>query len=493
MYHKSTIFFFLLLSTFSFGQNFKLIHPNRDYYFDPLDLSNQISLAGISIDSTTASVSDSIFYSYKCMNKHGVYPSFGCYDIQDTGFIGEKFLVRNTSETVFFNDEEDSILFKPQAALNSTWRMMDLDSGKFIQAKVNSIDTLFHFGFYDSLKVITLQTYNSANMAIPHLFNNYQFHISKQFGFIKTSSLLRFPKDSMSYHLKGITNPDYGVKNITLHDIFNFNVNDTMQYFEQSQAIGNYWARKWTQKNMLSKYESANHDTLVYDIERFEFSNTIINMVSYTNYIHDTTKTFYLVSDDFQFNKRPNEYSGNFNWGGSFDESYPAADDTSYNFRNKKRFDGYSTYDSLNHCLIDLGGWCSTPHTSFAEGLGYIGTAYTAGFCSREKMTYFHKGTETWGTPFNWSVILATNDLSQTIPLIVKPNPFESEINIEFLTSSSDKINIFISNSLGQMVFEKTFNATSQISIPTEKFANGLYFLSLFSACKVYRQKLVKY
>jgi hypothetical protein len=234
---------------------------------------------------------------------------------------------------------------------------------------------------------------------------------------------------------------------------------------------------------------------LVYDIERIEFRKDISHQgVITTFYTHDTTKTYYIQSKDSIFNKRPNEYAGNYFSSGAYDESNLIVNDTSYNFRNKKYFDGYSSFNSIDNCLGNFGGICYAPYTLFAEGLGNIAIDFDGGlFCQSEKMTYFHKGTETWGTPFSWSVILGTNEFPQKFPLIIKPNPFESEIKIEFFTVSNDDISVILSNSLGQSVYEKTFRPTSLISIPTEKFANGLYILSLFSSSKVYQQKLVKF
>ena len=73
------------------------------------------------------------------------------------------------------------------------------------------------------------------------------------------------------------------------------------------------------------------------------------------------------------------------------------------------------------------------------------------------------------------------------------PNPSDGYLNLLFTsTNTSDKINITISNTLGQQIYEKSFTGSKTVSIKLQQEA-GIYFISTSISGKTQTSKLILY
>jgi hypothetical protein len=73
--------------------------------------------------------------------------------------------------------------------------------------------------------------------------------------------------------------------------------------------------------------------------------------------------------------------------------------------------------------------------------------------------------------------------------LIFYPNPASSQINIHSI--SAEKCLVKIENSLGQIVFEKNYNAQVNDHINLENLSNGVYLISLSGEKTEHIKKLI--
>ncbi len=71
--------------------------------------------------------------------------------------------------------------------------------------------------------------------------------------------------------------------------------------------------------------------------------------------------------------------------------------------------------------------------------------------------------------------------LQRDIELKVFPNPTQSTVSIEFPFYMEEKIFVDISNSLGEIVFQNSYQQNEKVEIDLSTFPNGIYFIK--SAC----------
>jgi hypothetical protein len=81
------------------------------------------------------------------------------------------------------------------------------------------------------------------------------------------------------------------------------------------------------------------------------------------------------------------------------------------------------------------------------------------------------------------------------ISLKVYPNPSDGDITVQFATSSTADLNITISNTLGQKVYESNtisgFTGVFDQQMHINYLSSGVYFLKVLLGKKTYVEKLV--
>lgn len=75
----------------------------------------------------------------------------------------------------------------------------------------------------------------------------------------------------------------------------------------------------------------------------------------------------------------------------------------------------------------------------------------------------------------------------------IYPNPAQDNIHLSFEESSKSAVQIEIVDGLGQIVFSQTYPTSDLISIDTQNFAKGIYFLSVDQNQNKQTQKIVLY
>src|SRR5205823_3353767 len=102
--------------------------------------------------------------------------------------------------------------------------------------------------------------------------------------------------------------------------------------------------------------------------------------------------------------------------------------------------------------LCEIIGRCIYIDYQWADGLGQVyaddedqGPMY----CQHDHLVYYKKGTETWGTPLNWSQIRGVSNLEK-IKIKIFPNPFRDELTINSLPVGMKEITV--SDQVGKVV-----------------------------------------
>lgn len=112
-------------------------------------------------------------------------------------------------------------------------------------------------------------------------------------------------------------------------------------------------------------------------------------------------------------------------------------------------------------------------------------TVFRASFYPTDFMGFKDKTLSTGNTIENSNIIssscnltLASNDNEMINDIVIYPNPANRELFITLSDANTSKVNLEILNSLGQNVFQQSYN-TNEIIVPTNIFAEGLYFIKV--------------
>ena len=81
---------------------------------------------------------------------------------------------------------------------------------------------------------------------------------------------------------------------------------------------------------------------------------------------------------------------------------------------------------------------------------------------------------------------------SNELEMIIAPNPFNDNITLTFDNAISDVIIVRITNSHGQIVYNRTYSPTQKIDLNLSKLTQGLYVARVSSNGKQSTLKLIK-
>jgi len=125
-------------------------------------------------------------------------------------------------------------------------------------------------------------------------------------------------------------------------------------------------------------------------------------------------------------------------------------------------------------------------------------------FASPVRVTYNpYNNNEIWVSSFgNGMMVGITSAVTTNLTeikiknngLTVYPNPTNGVFNIELMNTNSDKINLNITNILGETVYqtqETNINSVFTKQVNLQNLAAGTYFIQLISADKIYTDKII--
>jgi hypothetical protein len=95
-----------------------------------------------------------------------------------------------------------------------------------------------------------------------------------------------------------------------------------------------------------------------------------------------------------------------------------------------------------------------------------------------------------------FSPIAANCNLNSGFNLVsILPNPADDEMNVLFTIDSNDKVYLYITDMLGQQLFEKNIKpdiGLNKIELDVRDFAAGIYFVKLSNGTKTFMKKIIK-
>ncbi|MDP5082008.1 MAG: T9SS type A sorting domain-containing protein [Winogradskyella sp.] len=92
--------------------------------------------------------------------------------------------------------------------------------------------------------------------------------------------------------------------------------------------------------------------------------------------------------------------------------------------------------------------------------------------------------------PVDASVL--TSDLDNELKAAIYPNPFTTEINVQFGEVISDVLQVTMFDVLGRLVYEKEFSPNELITIYLDQFSSGHYMLRIQMRSQLLTAKLIR-
>lgn len=324
---------------------------------------------------------------------------------------------------------------------------------------------------------------DNLGQPISHLMSNRVIKISKQHGIITPCRFNNFPDDTTQFKLSGRTL-------LTQRDIFNFNVGDFFQWDgTQRSGVANF-VHTYEQTQVFSKDSSADSIKYVIDYTYYRITHILPN--TYYLYGHDTDTIVYAFNQPSTLDLIPNKFYS-LGLGNSYGVDEQLSDSAYYHDRSMKQESKYYVYDAFQNCIsegiFDCGFW----DYFYAEGLGIVRIFdYTQfPFCYDYQMVYYNKGSETWGTPLNWSLILSANEIGKN-DFKIFPNPFNDVLNIEFPDFKNDPSKIEITDVNGRLVKSLDSEEQQDLKIFTGDMKPGFYLLKIELGNNSFHYKLLK-
>jgi hypothetical protein len=449
------------------AQDFQTVNSGRIPWF--VDAVGNVNC--IRIDSVE-SQPDSVFYPFATIQQIGndcVTPDLGSW-------AGRKIIHRKDGDDIFINNNSDSIFLKTNASLDQSWNAFNLPNSARVIATVSRLDTLSFLGLIDSAKTIGFKVYDKTGNILDHKLNNMSVILSKNFGIVRTFNFALFPEFEpnfyygeglQEYNLGGISNANAGIGNLTWFEVHDFQSGDEFHI--------NYESSNWdlpgrgnaeSRKTILRYLERTDFpDSIVYRAERIQSSKNTVDTNTRFEFIHDTIRS--VIKPKPEFDKLPGEILHSeydisnltMNYDGWLSKTEPSVY-TSY----------HQAFDSCwSNCCSDGCFWADT----YIKGLGGPYYSCTNAFSmggTENKLVYYKKGNETWGTPL---VITAIEEDCTTENIEIYPNPVK---DVVFITVQNPDLPLVFEliNIEGSIVSTVEISSVS-FAFNIEKYKSGMY------------------
>ncbi len=417
-------------------------------------------------------VGDTIFNAFRAIRDTAAE----CMDTTKGSIFGKKIYAAQDGIFYFFNKVNDTVYIRTKAQLNDTWKLVNISTTTFLEAKVISVGSDSVISVIDEVKKVEITAKRNDGSVLSSPWNGKYFKMSKKYGLSETFDMVNIPYDTTKYILVGKLKPVIGIQDFGWKDVYNFSIGDQFHFSGYLNSVTSGQNTTWKEiQTVFSKTTyGSNNDSVLYRIDRCK--STLTQPGNNHVYIHDTLNVKYrfaIMANDSTIWR----YSDQFvrqNINASQYDRYMKT----YNNRVTKRV-ADDKYRFINNCFtIPFGGGSLT--LGYTEGLGlseYF--SYDSESNEYNKLVYFKKGSESWGVPVGYECTpyLSTNELPQLITPQVRlvPNPMKTstEIMIEGV-SNTDGLQFTLFNAVGKKVYQSAVTS-NPMTLQKHDLPSGLY------------------
>ncbi len=473
---KRLFFIFLLISNFSFAQNWSLFPVNDTLCYQKKSsnyISNTIIVNPDLINPAKFNISKSIYLCDTCTSVNNEE----IYSLQ-SDFLFNHYSVESNQKIILFNNISDTAVLYLNKPLGYSWNF----KGN-ITAIITSVRTANIFNTIDSIKTILLS-------------NGDSLKVSKNFG------LFLFKHSALGYLiLVGDHTKKLGLNVIEYDKYQKVGVNDYL-YFENYTFEGGWGFPCSLTESKLFKIKSIDYvpwGIVFYGSSYYTYSgysNCQSGFYSTGNIINRNDQ---LYLDSLVFNPLPNSLINYSLLNVLFDTSqynvltYDKIGNTirinaipNYNNPLLKKFNMYNIGpNKFTHNKADyFDAWIETalPYFSFKF--------WDFEYEKRNYLSGYTINGQKFGT-IDTNLILGVNSL-KTLTASIYPQPNNGEFNIALNEAViTGNVSITILDLNGRVVFAKEFDEKNLLKVEANMLQNGVYILKINLGDSESYQKLI--
>jgi hypothetical protein len=491
----SAIFIIVLLNSgvkITQAQNYEAVKTDASYYF--ID-SASLEIIVARIDSVASSGSETNYWAMRQIRE----TDYSCFIPSGASWLGD--IVTEKPNGVFqftlypFSPPDSSDIFtiQSQKPIGGSWHFYNYHTiNHFIEASVTQINETYFLGITDSVKTISLQRKDSSGQNIEDPINTQHILLSKNYGLIRLPKFDEFNTNLKFLDLCGKTNPVTGTANLTFEEIFDFQPGDEFHLVYDDTPYA-FWYPKETGfviQHILERTNSSNSDTISYKVSECKTASFTEGMGQYTitNSL-DTVIVHYIKSDYPAFVFDPKEPQMSTGMELELTESHSGLSSTNvleqsgvlWKLTNatwplwsdeSQQCWHYAIIDNFENSAYFYKGLGGPYHYH----MGIITTNYN-------KLVFYKKGSETWGTALNCDSLLHVRlgEYPQNKTITIYPNPTNSRITVSVPAGVHFPCKFELFNPAGWKSAEFTLNQQTE-SFNLSALIPGLYFSRLTTA-----------
>ncbi len=326
-----------------------------------------------------------------------------------------------------------------------------------------------------------------------------QLYLTKSYGFWEGPSLdsyLNGRNARRQLTLTALPERRLGTAVVGARAIYDYQPGDVFQRVTRVSR-GALCTQTWQQDSVLTRQVSRTGDTIDYTIRTRKRTASGSNSCSTFSgpIVYPATTSTLRVVGPWATTARPlTQFTS------AYDGPNVAGDLVSAVSSNPGRWGGHPEYSTVLQGICNIS---STPDSAaikgpnlpdggggarYAAGLGQVYDSTVAFVAGVEvtRLTAFRKGTQTWGTFFGPTVLLAAREVRPAATTTVFPNPFGDALTAAFVLASAQPVGAVVYDALGRQVravAAAPFGAGSQrLVLPTVGLPAGVYTLHLLFA-----------
>ncbi len=443
---------------------------------------------------------DSVFITFPTIRP---VAGSNCMDTAGGSLLGRNIIMRNLGKYQFLNNNRDTLTLNSAATYGGFWKFCSLLGGSPIIATVASVGVQEVFGVFDTVKIISFQAYGMTGQPIPHKINGKTISLSNSFGFLNVFDFTLAPDSLVFYNLAGISSPALGLQDLTWNRIYNFDTGDCFHYkkyhIEPGPSIDSVETK--TMLTILDKTIHPDGDSITYHAGRCALITHHLPNGSYILPGIKDTIAITFSSGSFPYpgwsQRQPDEFYPYPGAEGELCDHFMMVDPSEYNGRQLRESLMPAFSRSSQNCWIPADGL--SPGTyRYADGLGLVlhepGDPSLPG-SYQEKLVWYLKGTETWGTPVaeSCSSLLDQEEIAGTVGIVVKINP--SPVGTFAIVTVDNLVpfkqcEFVLYNLMGKAVVS-TVLMNRQTIIPRTNIRSGLYTWKVITPSGPFSGKII--
>jgi hypothetical protein len=470
------LFLFLLFFLPASAQEWQIFYSSRDAFFRGSMIKHQGKVPGVvrafHTDSVRLSGMDSVFHLFKTLREDSPL----CFSVNAPCWLGDSIIIGSNGDNVLFDENNDSIIIRPQTPLNGSFVMYRFQSNGYMEGEVTAVVQGTVLGIADSIKTIRLQARNNSGQQIYNQFNGISFSVSKSNGMVSSVIWKAFPLQQDTF-LYTVANE----KRLTQGDVHDFAVGDVLQF--RKDCYGGILKQLQEERVILEKWFSAGMDTVYYrrKISMKHITNSGAGLDSTMDTHIDTLMvgglSTYLFHGKFPEQSIPDtiqKFPLKVQW-----HDYIMQSGDPYNGRTYLSYDD-NRYIPAGNCFESVDG----PVGAFYSAIPGCGTFFRYEYDhnvwpwleSYNYLTYYKKGADEYGSPAVISSI-TKNESAGKRYLNVFPNPVHDVLSVDLNNSKAGSV--VLTNMLGEIVMEKEYEShTGVMKMDIGFLQPGVYFIN---------------